>query len=219
MGKPRILGGAAKGAVLDTPARGTRPSPARLREAVFDALQFRPRGRFLDLYAGSGALGLEAASRGWEATLVELSPAAAAVIRRNAGRARLRATVIQADALAFAARDPGTYDVAAAAPPYPDDLLAIFRALLGAAPVAPGGLYLLQHPTGLDVAGALEPELRRLGPPSPADGGTGTRRDAPHAGVRVRRYGSNAVTWIAVPERPAGTEAGSVPDGVSEVGC
>ena len=58
MAKPRIIGGSAKGRTLDTPKRGTRPSPSRLREALFNILEFRERGRFLDLFSGSGAIGL-----------------------------------------------------------------------------------------------------------------------------------------------------------------
>ncbi|MEX2502365.1 MAG: RsmD family RNA methyltransferase [Trueperaceae bacterium] len=213
MARPRILGGSAKGMPLDTPPRGTRPSPSRLREALFDALQFRERGPFLDLYAGSGALGLEAASRGWDATLVELSPAAAAVIRRNARRLRLDATVVQDDALAYAARSPGRFSVVAAAPPYPDDLVAIFRDLLRGGPAAPGGVYLLQHPTQLDLTTALADELRAVTADKDAAGRPTGSGAGVVTGVRVRRYGSNAVAWV----RAGGP--GSVPDGVSGTEC
>ena len=71
----RILGGKARGVALKVPA-SARPSPVRLRKALFDYLRLRypRRGRFLDLFAGSGAVGLEAASEGWEAVLVEKDP-------------------------------------------------------------------------------------------------------------------------------------------------
>ena len=94
MSKPRIVGGAAKGRALETPKRGTRPSPARLREALFNILGFYPRGSFLDLYSGSGAVGLEAASRGWEATCVDLSREATAVIRKNARSLKLEVETV-----------------------------------------------------------------------------------------------------------------------------
>lgn len=178
MPRPRILGGEAKGRALDTPRRGTRPSPSRLREALFDMLEFRPRGPFLDLFAGSGAIGLEAASRGWDATLVDLSREAAAVIGRNARALGLRAEVLRADALRVARERPGAYGVVFAAPPYPLDLLEIFQEVLDAGPAAPGGLYVLQHPTGLELP------LTRAGAPVEA---------------RVRAYGSNALTLIENP--------------------
>ena len=91
MSKPRIIGGSAKGRTLETPKRGTRPSPSRLREALFNILAFGDKGSFLDLYSGSGAVGLEAASRGWRATCVDLSSEAAQVIRKNARSLKLEA--------------------------------------------------------------------------------------------------------------------------------
>lgn len=190
MSRPRILAGTAKGMPLETPPRGTRPSPSRLREAVFDMLQFRARGTFLDLYAGSGAIGLEAASRGFPAVLVELDRTAAEVLRRNARRLRLPAEVMRGDALAEARRRNGTCEVVFAAPPYPLDLAAIFTELLAAAPARPGGLYLFQHPSGLDVTGIVR-----------AHGGP---RAEPGWAVTVRRYGSNAVTRIEVPQASPG---------------
>lgn len=84
----RIVAGFAGSLSLAVPHSGTRPTSDRVREAIFSALESRDalRGaRVLDLYAGSGALGLEAASRGAASvTLVERNPAAADVCRRNA---------------------------------------------------------------------------------------------------------------------------------------
>jgi len=180
--RPRILGGSAKGRPLDTPRRGTRPSPSRLREALFDILAFEPKGPFLDLFSGSGAVGLEAASRGWDATCVDLSAEAVRIVRGNAVRAGLRPEVVKGDAVAFARANPGRFAVAFAAPPYPQDLPRVFQALLDAGPVAPGGLYVFQHPAG------EPPELTPAEPFEPA---------------RVKRYGSNALTLIRVRERPA----------------
>lgn len=189
MSKPRILAGSAKGMPLDTPARGTRPSPSRLREALFDALQFRERGPFLDLYAGSGAVGLEAASRGFPATLVELDAAAAGVLRRNARRLGVRAEIVQRDALKVARERPGRYEVVFAAPPYPLDLGAIFAEIVRHGPSRPGGVYVFQHPSGLDLAAALAGVLGQAGM---------------DAAPSVRRYGSNALTRIAVLARSCG---------------
>jgi 16S rRNA (guanine966-N2)-methyltransferase len=84
----RIIAGFAGSLTLKVPSSGTRPTSDRVREAIFSALTARGAlddARVLDLYAGSGALGLEAASRGASAvTLVEKSPAAAQICRINA---------------------------------------------------------------------------------------------------------------------------------------
>lgn len=84
----RIIAGAASAVRLDVPERGTRPTSDKVREALFSALEswFELEGaRVLDLYAGSGALGLEALSRGASSlVLVERSAAAARLARRNA---------------------------------------------------------------------------------------------------------------------------------------
>jgi len=168
MSKPRISGGSAKGRELLTPDSGTRPSPARLREALFDILAFEPRGRFLDLYAGSGAMGLEAASRGWDAVCVELSGPASDVIRRNARALSLGVEVVKGDALAYVRAHPASFDVVCAAPPYPLDLEAVFEAILTSGSATAGGLYVLQHPSGMavrvpDGVSAAEPRVKRYG--------------------------------------------------------
>jgi 16S rRNA (guanine966-N2)-methyltransferase len=175
MSRPRILGGTAKGRELDTPRRGTRPSPSRLREALFDILAFEPRGVFLDLYAGSGAIGLEAASRGWRVVCVDRSRDAVQVIRANAARLGLEVDVVGGDAIAAAEARPRAVDVLFAAPPYPFDLPPLFARLLATDCVRSGGRYVFQHPTGLTL------ELERGGERVVTD---------------VRRYGSNALTIV-----------------------
>ena len=151
MSRPRIIGGTAKGRVLEVPASGTRPSPSRLREALFNILAFRPKGTFLDLYSGTGAVGLEAASRGWQATCVDLSRDAANVIRKNAVALKLDAEVVQGDALAYARKHPRGFDLVFAAPPYPLELDLIFITILEAEVAT--NLYIFQHPTDLTLAG------------------------------------------------------------------
>lgn len=151
MSRPRIIGGTAKGRTLEVPKQGTRPSPGRLREALFNILAFRPKGTFLDLYSGTGAVGLEAASRGWEATCVDLSRAAANIIRKNALALKLNVNVVQGDALAYAKKHPHTFDVVFAAPPYPLGLEHIFSTVLESEVAR--SLYIFQHPTDLTLAG------------------------------------------------------------------
>ncbi|MFT4307055.1 MAG: RsmD family RNA methyltransferase, partial [Microbacterium sp.] len=84
----RIIAGIAGGTRLDVPARGTRPTSERVRESMFGALETAGAlhgARVLDLYAGSGALGLEALSRGARSVdLVERAGPAAAVAAGNA---------------------------------------------------------------------------------------------------------------------------------------
>lgn len=82
---PRIIAGFAKSHRISVPRTGTRPTSERVREAIFSALEARNSVKdslVLDLYAGTGALGLEAASRGARSvTLVERNPAAARIDR------------------------------------------------------------------------------------------------------------------------------------------
>jgi len=149
----RILGGTARGVALKVP-ESARPSPVRLRKALFDFLRFRypRRGRFLDLYAGSGAVGLEAASEGFETTLVEKDRQAIQFLRENASKARLKVKIegMPVERYLLEAKRQGLrFTVAFMAPPYPHDLLQDFERLLEAQVVESGGLYILQHPTEL----------------------------------------------------------------------
>ncbi|MDM7491157.1 RsmD family RNA methyltransferase, partial [Rhodococcus sp. CSLK01-03] len=93
----RIVAGRAGGRRLKVPPRGTRPTSERVREALFSSLTARMElegASVLDLYAGSGALGLEALSRGaTHALLVESDAQAATVIRRNIGELGLPAVL------------------------------------------------------------------------------------------------------------------------------
>ena len=149
----RILGGKAKGVALKVPA-SARPSPVRLRKALFDYLRLRypKRGRFLDLYAGSGAVGLEAASEGFEATLVEKDKEAVEILKENLRRTGLKARIEAMPVEVFLPRAKARgerYTVAFMAPPYAVDLLEAFRSLLESGIVEEGGLYILQHPSRL----------------------------------------------------------------------
>jgi len=186
----RIVAGSAGGRTLVVPRRGTRPTSERVREALFSRLEHRgvlAGARVLDLYAGSGALGLEAASRGASSvTLVESSREAADVCRRNATALGLadRVRVAAEKVEQFVARpvaqpwrlvmlDP-PYDLTAAA------LDAVLAALVGA--VESDGLVVVER-------AARSPE-----PGWPA----GLSRDDD------RRYGDTRM-WFAVPT-PATTE-------------
>ncbi|HHO55094.1 MAG TPA: methyltransferase domain-containing protein [Trueperaceae bacterium] len=156
MSKPRIIAGTAKGQFLDTPTKGTRPSPARLREALFSMLEFEQRGTFLDLFSGSGAIGLEASSRGWHSTCVDLSSGAVKVLKANNKKLKLDAKIIKADALKFIKTEQ-KYDIVFAAPPYPLDLVSIFQQILESNIASPEGFYIFQYPTKLAIPLATKP--------------------------------------------------------------
>jgi 16S rRNA (guanine966-N2)-methyltransferase len=116
----RVVAGAFKGRRLVAP-RGqlTRPTADRVREALFSMLGDVEGARVLDLYAGSGALGIEALSRGAAAaTFVERDARAVAAIERNLAAVGVEAELIRDDAVRFMARSEGEFDLVFCDPPY-----------------------------------------------------------------------------------------------------
>jgi 16S rRNA (guanine966-N2)-methyltransferase len=120
----RIIGGVAGGRRLAVPPRGTRPTTDRVRESLFNILAARldlTGLAVLDLYAGSGALGLEALSRGAASSLfVESDQRTAAVLTRNIAAVGLPGASLRRSAVAtvLAAGTPTPVDVVLADPPY-----------------------------------------------------------------------------------------------------
>jgi 16S rRNA (guanine966-N2)-methyltransferase len=120
----RVVAGRLGGRTLVTPrGQATRPTSDRVREALFSILGEAVVGaRVLDLFAGSGALAIEALSRGAsEATLVDSSAAAVTAIRRNLDALGLDAEIRRQDALSYlrgASRDARQYDLVFLDPPY-----------------------------------------------------------------------------------------------------
>lgn len=119
----RIIAGSARGRRIGVPPAGTRPTSDRVREALFDALAARldfDGLRVLDLFAGSGALGIEALSRGAaEALFVESDRRAAQVIRRNLDLVGARSAAVRIGTVESVTRAPGTpYDLIFIDPPY-----------------------------------------------------------------------------------------------------
>ncbi len=151
----RVIAGTAGGIPLHTPRTDLRPSMEKVRGAIFDSLgDAVPGARVLDLFAGSGALGLEALSRGAASvTFVEKDRVAVATIHRNFEKTRLTGTVQAADVFSYLDRysAPESFDLIIADPPYSKipgerdfapELLnndALRRAL------APGGTFVLEH--------------------------------------------------------------------------
>jgi 16S rRNA (guanine966-N2)-methyltransferase len=116
----RVVAGAYKGRTLRAPrGRRTRPTADRVREALFSMLGSVEGERVLDLYAGSGALGIEALSRGAaSATFVERDQRAAAAIRRNLELVGADGLVVREDVLRFLGSGTGAYDLVFVDPPY-----------------------------------------------------------------------------------------------------
>jgi len=169
-----IVAGEFKGRRLKTPAGDkVRPTQGRVREAWFSILQRSIRdARVLDLYAGSGALGLEALSRGAvSADFVEVHRASLAALKANIKTLKVekRTNVHRVDALKFAEKlQPGQYDVAFADPPYASDTAARLVAMFRLTPFA--RILSIEHPAA-----------------------------TPMPGDDTRRYGDTAVTFIYAP--------------------
>lgn len=183
----RIIAGFAGSLRLEVPGSGTRPTSDRVREAIFSALEARDlvRGaRVLDLYAGSGALGLEAASRGAASvTLVEKDTRAAAVCRRNAARVSAAApaetiaiSTVAQTASTYLTDAPGPWDVAFLDPPYN----------LGDSALA-STLELLAPKLAQDAVVLIERDTRSREPAWPAG----------LAPTRSTKYGDTTLWWAA----------------------
>ena len=153
----RVIAGSARSIRLEAPGPGTRPIGDRVKQTLFAILEPELRGgRFLDLFAGSGAAGIEALSRGAaHATFLERDPLAVRTIRANLERTSLagpdRAAVIQEDALAWLRRlrqplaGAPVFDIVVADPPY-DDPALLQRALEALGPhLAPGAWVIAKH--------------------------------------------------------------------------
>jgi 16S rRNA (guanine966-N2)-methyltransferase len=162
----RVIAGSLKGRRLKTPSwEGLRPTSDRLRETLFNILADRPRGALvLDAYAGTGALGIEAISRGARGvTFVESDRRAAALIAENAAHCGIadRCVIIRTtlDRALASLRDSGPFDIVLLDPPYAltDEPDAILRSV--AELIADDGILVLEHARRAsppDVSGPLK---------------------------------------------------------------
>lgn len=170
----RIIAGQWRGRRIASPqGRDTRPTADRVREAWMSAAQFElPGANVLDLFAGSGALGLEALSRGAaHATFVEIAARALGALEKNIADlgAGPDTTVVRRDALAWVATlEPLAFDIAFADPPYGQGMAVRLVEIFDR--IAFAGQLWIEHGASETV-----PEL---------------------AGSRTRRYGDTAITSI-----------------------
>ena len=150
----RVIAGSARGAALASPAGlQTRPTADRTREALFSSLAAEVPGcRFLDLFAGTGAVGIEALSRGADAAcFADKAAEAIEVIRRNLDKTKLtsRAEVFHADALAVIAQlavRKDRFDIIFLDPPYGTGLARqAAEAILSAGLLAGNGLLVIER--------------------------------------------------------------------------
>lgn len=182
----RIVAGTAGGRQLAVPKRGTRPTSDRVREALFSAVEAAldlEGARVLDLYAGSGALGLEALSRGAAtAVLVESDASAVAVLRKNIAAVGLPGAVARPGRVAAVlAEPPGEpFDLVLADPPYALDPNPDLAALAANGWLAPGALVIVER-------------ARRSGPPD---------WPSPLVPGRIRRYGDTELHWARAEDQP-----------------
>lgn len=165
----RIIGGSARSRSLETPkGQDTRPTQALVREALFDMLQRDVQdATVLDLFAGSGALGLESLSRGAaSAMFVEKARSAAMVVDRNIEKLGFgeRATLLSMDwrqALSRLAAQGKAFDLVFLDPPYRLSLVPVLALLVDQSLLAPGAVLALEHGKGLGPEMASPFSLRR----------------------------------------------------------
>lgn len=128
----RVIAGSAKGRVLKTPASITRPTMDRVRAAIFSMLGERvTSARVLDLFAGTGAIGIEALSRGaTSVTFVDQDKKSAEVIRQNLFLTKFSGQIKQQDVITYLHREREKFDLIFADPPYATNGVINFIAVL-----------------------------------------------------------------------------------------
>jgi 16S rRNA (guanine966-N2)-methyltransferase len=168
----RIIGGVAGGRRLSMPkGQATRPTSDRVREGLFSSLGGDLSGRaFLDLYAGSGAVGLEAASRGASTVvMVERDARAVAAIRSNAAAVALPNVAVRAESVARFLAEPvvTTFDVVFLDPPYADPVADVLGRLVDGEWLAADGVVVVERATRDDAPpwppGLVQDRSRRYG--------------------------------------------------------
>ena len=153
----RVVAGRAKGIALKTPTGMlTRPTADRVKEAMFSVIQFDlPGARILDLFGGTGQLGIEGISRGAKsATFVDMNDAACKLIKENLKRARMEneGVVIKSDYLSYLKRCKESYDIIILDPPYAEEFLENSLKMITEIDILQsGGIIVTERPFGKDL--------------------------------------------------------------------
>ena len=153
----RVITGTARGVQLKTPeGLQTRPTADRVKEALFSIIQFEvPGARVLDLFGGTGQLGIEALSRGAKsAVFVDAGDAACRLIRENLKRTRLEGTarVVRSDYMAYLASCREQFDMIFLDPPYAEVFLEnALKRITEIDILQSGGIIVAERPLGKEL--------------------------------------------------------------------
>ena len=153
----RVITGKARGVVLKTPeGMATRPTADRVKEALFSIIQFDiPGARVLDLFAGTGQLGIEALSRDAKsAVFVDEREEACRLIRENLKRTRLEqsARVVRSDYMDFLRKCKETFNIILLDPPYAENFLENALKMITEIDILQsGGIIVAERPVGKDL--------------------------------------------------------------------
>lgn len=159
----RVISGSARGRRLkELPGMDTRPTTDQVKESVFNIIQFDVEGRrVLDLFAGTGQLGIEALSRGAaHATFVDLAPAAAKIVRENIELTRFgdAAKVVQSDWRGFLSSCREKFDLIFLDPPYKTDMLEDAMLTIAAIDIlSEHGIMICESPLDKQLPDLAEP--------------------------------------------------------------
>ena len=154
----RVISGKARGIALKTPqGQATRPTADRVKEAMFSIIQFDiPGAKILDLFGGTGQLGIEALSRGASSCVfIDEREEACKLIRENLKRTKLEssAKVIRSDYLRYLAACQDKFDVVLLDPPYAEIFLENSLKMITEIDILQsGGIIVTEHPLGKELS-------------------------------------------------------------------
>ena len=155
----RVISGKARGTQLKTPdGQATRPTIDRVKEAMFSIIQFDlPGAKVLDLFGGTGQLGIEALSRGaQEAVFVDAAEKSCALIRENLKRCKMEieGKVVRADYMDYLSRSRESFDIILLDPPYAEVFLEnAIKKISEIDILKSGGIIVAERPVGKEIPG------------------------------------------------------------------
>lgn len=156
----RVITGTARGKKLKEPSNyDIRPTTDMVKEAIFNIIQFDIEGRsVLDLFAGTGQLGIECLSRGAKnVTFVDQSKESIAIVKQNLKTCELEGRVVQDDSIAFLRRG-GKFDVILIDPPYASDLINKALSVINSVDIlSEGGIIVCESSRDLELPAMQSP--------------------------------------------------------------